>query len=149
MLMKRHKFIPILALASAIAMGLLFGLVTPSNGRSGTLPLTASQIAGLASQGISFSPAQTAAPSGASQSNAATAASQAHGGQAAQSAVWMHCQDTARNPALNQDCWVVSLDITGMKEYGAPGTSATPATFAIELVDPSTGQVIEGVEGNT
>jgi hypothetical protein len=122
-----------------------------------------------AREGLKITPLST--PSEAQALRAAkTAAS--FGGQPAEKVVYAHCVDTTKAPRLNQDCWAVSLKPTLMRAFGpalASGAgyctyggkcsstnttgSATRSSTAdskswnIVFVDPATGKVIEGTEG--
>jgi hypothetical protein len=78
----------------------------------------------------------------------------------------MHCVDTSRTPAIDQDCWVVSISTNGMSFSGLgfgpsenwagqtnPPSSAQTAprlkpAWDIVFVDPSSGQIIEATIGN-
>ena len=114
--------------------------------------VTASQ---LASQGVTLSPVAAPAALTTSATGAANAASTFQGGnQALVQPQYMHCVDTTREPALDQDCWVVSIDPAGMTAPGgavagtvSSGASSIPIQYDIVFIDPSNGKVIEATLG--
>jgi hypothetical protein len=71
-------------------------------------------------------------------------------------AQYMHCVDTTRAPAIDQDCWVVSIDPGGMKAPGGMIGLAQPSagssngislSYDIVFIDPASGQPIEATLG--
>lgn len=88
-----------------------------------------------AREGLRITPLST--PSKALALRAARTATQ-FGGQPAEQVVYAHCVDTTKVPRLNQDCWAVSL---------RPTFSADSKGWDIVFVDPATGKIIEGTEG--
>lgn len=119
--------------------------------------------------GLKITPLST--PGKALASRAARTAAK-FGGQPAEKVVYAHCVDTTKAPRLNQDCWAVSLKPTLMLPTGPAGASGVSACtyggkcssistsgsavrsstadskgWNIVFVDPVTGKVIEGTEG--
>jgi hypothetical protein len=86
---------------------------------------------------------------------AAISAAEAFQGAKALTEQYMHCSDTSMTPALDEDCWVVSIDPTGMTDpSGGPAPAASgqqqalspaPLQYDLVLVDPATGKVIEAL----
>jgi hypothetical protein len=119
-----------------------------------------------ASEGLKITPLST--PSMALAQRAARTAAK-FGGQPTEKVVYAHCVDTTKAPRLNQDCWAVSLKPTLVRAEGPALASAvgyggkhfsmdtsssaarrSTADFKgwnIVFVDPATGKVIEGTEG--
>jgi hypothetical protein len=140
-------------LAVCAGLAAVIALAVAPGGKSGTpfafTTVTASQ---LASDGVSLSDPQSAAPAAAVSSQAvAQAASAYEGGAAVREVHYMHCVDAwARNPSINQDCYAVSLDPSNVVELGSPLLKAQPkpATWEVVMVDPATGNVIDDRAGN-
>ena len=65
-----------------------------------------------------------------------------------------HCSDRHTVPAIDEDCWVVSLDTTNFHPIGGhppipPGSTTPvrdrPVKYMVVLVEPGTGKVLEDV----
>ena len=72
------------------------------------------------------------------EATAAAIASAAVGGKNVLEALYVHLRDVARNPPLDQDCWVLSLDPAGFSS-----TRGDLAEYVFAVVDPVTGEVLE------
>lgn len=151
--MKRdRKYIAVLlAMVGAAA----YLLVSTSAGSGSSWPFTDVTASQLAGQGVTLTPGTAPAGLAVSATEAAAAASTFQGGRSPLvGAQYMHCVDTTRVPAIDQDCWVVSIDASGMFAPGgilmpsSTGSSAgIPLHFDIVFVDPTSGQPIEATLG--
>jgi hypothetical protein len=164
----KRKYLVLSVGVVAVASALAF--VFTSNGRSASTwvftNVTPSQ---LGAQGVTLTPASQTGVAVSAEA-AGSAATSFQGGNAAMVAPqYMHCVDTARIPALDEDCWVVSINPKGLtapsgaldpgQAYGNPvppsmagstaeGSQPIPLGWDLVFVDPTGGQVIEGVGGN-
>lgn len=104
----------------------------------------------LAAGGITLSAPQSAGSAASTTAGeaAAAAASSALGGRTVQEYHHAHCVDTQKVPALNEDCWAVSLDPSGLTSNPPPGFAAQQASYLIALIDPATQTFIESMDGN-
>lgn len=159
---RRYLILAVVAVAAILSAVLAF----TGNGKSAsTWVFTNVSPAQLAAEGVTVTPVAT--PDGlATSATAAAATAIAFDGGAVSTMVapqYMHCVDTTRVPAIDQDCWVVSIDPAGEVAGGgaaisgdetwagqsnsSPTTRAVP-TWEIDFVDPATGKFIEGTLGN-
>jgi hypothetical protein len=52
---------------------------------------------------------------------------------------YLHCVDPNASPAIDEDCWVVSVDPSNIRVHGIPGQpDPKPATWALVLVNATT-----------
>lgn len=114
------------------------------------VPFNAVSTAKLAAAGITLSVPQSAGPAASTTAGegAAAAASRALDGRTVREYHYAHCVDTQKVPALDQDCWAVSLDPSGLTSNPPPGFAAQQATYLIALIDPATQTFIESVDGD-
>lgn len=131
------------ALAASLA-GVLYGASAGKSAANAALPTTSQ----MAPFGIAFSNPQGAIPNAADGAAAAIAAS-----TAANASVlgthYYHCVDPNASPAIDQDYWVVSVDPSNVRVHGIPGQpDPKPATWAIVLVDPATGDAMQEFYSN-
>jgi len=64
---------------------------------------------------------------------------------------YVHCVDTWARPQIDQDCYAVSVDPSGVPVLGsalAGLSDPKPATWEVVFIDPSTGAVIDDRGGN-
>jgi hypothetical protein len=95
----------------------------------------------LALAGVELSPATTQ-PAVTQQQAEATFGSLVRG------IAFRHVTDTHRQPNVDTDAWVLTLDpATGESAGGPPGASPGPATFSVAFVDGRTGALIESLSG--
>ncbi len=154
--MKRSRKYSLVLLVVAAVGATAYVLVSTAAQSSSSWPfanVTASQ---LASQGVTVSPVASPATLPTSATVAANAASAFQGGnQALVQPQYMHCVDTTAQPPLDQDCWVVSIDPSGMTAPGGAvagtvssgASSSIPIHWDVVFVDPSSGKVIEATLG--
>lgn len=145
--MKRNR---LYLLVLCVAIGVSLGFAFAANG-SHPWPFRDVTPAEAAREGLRITPLPT--PSKAQALQAARTAAK-FGGQPAEKVVYAHCVDTTKAPRLNQDCWAISLKPTLIAADGpaltsSPARSSTAASkgWNIVFVDPATGKVIEGTEG--
>ena len=99
----------------------------------------------LAFFGITLSNPQTPTPSAANaQAAAAAVTAEVNDDSAVTQQNYMHCSDTNDVPAVNEDCWVISLKPTDVPFGGSTPAAGdpAPAKWALALVDPSTDKII-------
>jgi hypothetical protein len=102
----------------------------------------------LAVVGIALTVPAGQTPSAAAGHAAAAAASKAFGGKAVLEYHYAHCVDTQSAPHVNEDCWAVSLDPSGLGSGGPRGAEPQGATYLLVLVDPATDTVIRAADGS-
>lgn len=143
---KKYAYIIALLLCAAAA-----GVFATSNGKSDPpFPFTTVTPQELAGGGVALTQAQTS-PSGAAvaQSVANAHASAALGQAAVRESHYVHCLDTNEVPAIDEDCYVVSVDASDLPVVAAPGfPDPPPMKWAVVLVDPTTGNVLVEKAGN-
>lgn len=143
----KYLIIILVVAAATVAVALAFS----SKGKSAsTWVFTNVTPAQLAAQGVTLTPVATPTSLATTAADASAAASSFTGHAPLVSPQYMHCVDTAHNPQIDQDCWVVSTDTTNMSAPIAAGAGVKAAQIGwdITFVDPTTGTVIEGTLGN-
>src|SRR5579875_1340162 len=90
----------------------------------------------LAARGIALDRAASAPQM--SEADAAAIASNACGGKRVLEARYARYRCVSRNPPLDRDCWVLSLDPTGFSS-----TRGIPAEYVLVVVDPVSGAILE------
>jgi hypothetical protein len=144
---KLRSKIAMLAVLAVSVIALIFVAVgtTQPDSNSGTpLNISAGDLANLHHAGISVSP-----PTGQAAVSAEVAIQTVQGkfpSSAIGGAALADCQD---NVAVNQLCWVVSVDprAEGFHSHPPPGIAPTPATYMYSLVDAQTGALLVTVYG--
>ncbi|MDX6480687.1 MAG: hypothetical protein QOG85_1197 [Gaiellaceae bacterium] len=102
----------------------------------------------LAPAGITLTAPEGPIPSSAAGETAAKAASNESGGRAVLEYHYAHCVDSqSANPHVDEDCWAVSLDPTGVVSNPPPGRPAQTATYSLLLIDPANDKFIEWADG--
>jgi hypothetical protein len=142
---KRKYFLASVVVAVGAALGLFFGLA--GNGQSDAWPFPSVPSADLAAQGVTLAPVTEPDSLPTSASAAAQVASRQQGKPVLGEA-YMHCIDTTRVPAIDEDCWVVSLDPGGETNTPAPGFSPIAIKWIVAFVDPVTGKWVESTLGS-
>lgn len=71
------------------------------------------------------------------EAKAAAIATKAAGGNGILEARYAHCRNVSKNPPLDLDCWVFSLDPAGLVSMGG-----IPADYFLVAVDPVSGEVL-------
>ena len=90
----------------------------------------------LAARGIALD--EAAASPLMSEVEAAAIARGAAGGNAVLEAHYAHCRNVSKNPPIDQDCWVFSLDPTGLRSL----RGGIAADYLLVVVDPVSGDVL-------
>jgi len=145
--MRRVKRRYLIAVGMAVAAGAAIALAITVTGSGGAAPGIFRTVSSgkLAAGGITLSAPHGSIPTSSAGEAAASAASQAFGGNKVREYHYAYCVDTQKVPALAQDCWAVSLDPSGYGGGGTPHTGpASPATYLLVLVDPSDDAVLDG-----
>lgn len=149
--MIKNKYTYLAAVVLCATAATIIALAVAPNGKSDTWPFTTVSPAQLASDGVTLDSPQAGIPSAAVSASVAEAdASAALGNAAVREEHYMHCVDAqATNPSINQDCYVVSVDpsnipIEGSSKFPVPA----PMKWAVVLIDPATGNVIEEKASN-
>ena len=148
--MIRNKYTYLCLVAACAAIAAVIALTAAPSGKSGTpFPFTSVSAAQLASGGITLSSTTAAIPADAASTSTVAQAATAYEGAAVREMHYMHCVDTWARPQINQDCYAVSMDPSGVVVLGSPNMPPPkPATWEIELVDPTTAKVIGDRGGN-
>lgn len=130
-----------LLVAAAGALTLATSVFSAGSSSTGTGSLASVPAGELATGGITLGPPQST--SGAivqsqaiSASQAEQAASSRFGGATVLDATYASCQ-APTSPALDGNCWAVSLD----PSVAGPSSAGTPTWFVV-LVDPATGKPV-------
>lgn len=141
---RRFAIVAVLSCAAAFS----FALVA-SSGRSAdpqaTVAFQTVPAAKIASGGIVLTPVEGPAPPGVVGAAAATAV---FGQRRVLETHYAHCVDTESPALLNQDCWAVSLDPSGLVSNGPVGATPQTATFLLAFIDPASGKLIEAFDGH-
>lgn len=140
-------------IAALVAAAIAAGGFAASNGKSDPpFPFSTVTPAELAANGVALTAAQHAPPSLAvAQSVANAHASDALANAAVRESHYVHCSDTFEVPAIDEDCYAVSLDPSVIPVVWAahiPGPPPAPMKWAVVLVDTS-GSVLIEKAGNT
>jgi hypothetical protein len=152
--LKRH--VVYLVLALCVAGAVIGGLVLIAQGRSGKAsaagpwPFADVSASQLAPHGIVLSSPAGAPPATAVGNAAANRAAINFMGSNASvlETQYMHCVDnTASNPEINQDCYVVVVNPSAIHFAGSPQVIPPSATWGIVMVDPA-GNIIEAAGGS-
>lgn len=148
--MNKKKYAYLIALALCMTGIITSALVVVPNSKSSPQwPFSAPTPSQMAGSGVTLSSPVSPIPAGAaSTATADSAASSYFGGVSVRAEQYMHCTDTDAVPNINQDCYVVSVDPSAVPLMGSPQVMPKPATWAIVLIDPATGNVIEAKAGN-
>lgn len=136
------------ALSVGAALGALLLASSPTGYSSNAWPFATVTPAQLAPAGVTLSDPTSSLNGAVSLSSAESAASAAFGASVREIHA-MHCVDTTAVPNIDQDCYVVSVDPSKVPLMSSSVMPAPdPPVWAIVLVDPSTGKVIESRAGN-
>jgi hypothetical protein len=133
---------------AVVAVGAAAAFSWPSAPRASS-PVIFSTVpaAKLALAGIALTEPGGPTPSAAAGDAAAAAASKDAGASVLEYH-YAHCVDSqSANPHIDEDCWAVSLDPTGLRSSGPPGSPAQKATYNLVLIDPANDKFIEGANG--
>lgn len=104
----------------------------------------------LQSRGLRLTTARSEADQGALvrlSSEAGSLASETMRGSAVREVQFVHCEAPGAQPPVSQDCWVVSLDPSNYGSHGPFGAKPIQATYAVGVVDPSSGRVLIRMAG--
>jgi hypothetical protein len=136
-------------LGGAIAVGVAVAALTAAGGNSTGAPVTVSTVsaATLANGGITLTAPQASSPTVAAGDAAATAASNTYGGREVLEYHFAHCVDSESVPALDEDCWAVSLDPGDLASSPPRGFSGKQFSYLLVLIDPANDKLIEAQSG--
>lgn len=149
--MRKPKYKYLLAGLALCTIVLVSAFVAIPTSKSSTpWPFTAPTPTQLDGSGVTLSTPLAALPSGGISVAAASSSANAYFGGAAsiQKVEYMHCADASAVPNIDQDCYVVAVDPSVVPIMGSPQVDPKPATWAIVLVDPVSGNVIEAKAAN-
>lgn len=131
---KRRLALAILAVITAAIVALSLAETVWSDAGPSPLPFTGASASTLAADGVTLTPPQSAAPMAAATASGLAAQV---GHKPVLQEQYAHCVVTSAVPPVDEDCWAVSLDPTGLAS-----TTGDPATYYIVLIDPNTGKVL-------
>jgi len=139
----------ILLAALAVLAGAVLGLASVVHSAGSPPPIVFAAVPPnvLSANGIDLTAPQGSSTTAAGQAAAATA-SRAFGGATVRESHFAHCVDPNLSPAIDQDCWAISLDPSGFHSHPPMGQPAA-ATYLIVLVDSTGGEVLHAQAGNS
>jgi hypothetical protein len=148
-LAKDTRFVLVAAVAVAALLG---GLAMAVAGNKSQAPLPVGDVAAssLAGAGITLTPASAATPNAGAVVSTASKALEIAAGDShvqAKAGEYVHCDDPNAAPPVSQDCWAVSIDPSQFHSHGPSTGTPIQATYAVELIDPATGQVLDRADG--
>ena len=137
-----------------IGVVMVVGLATAFAGgkRASPLPIGNVSASALATSGMTLTDASSSMPPAnsavlTSSQALAVAAGDAH--VTTKAAEYVHCDDAGNEPPISQDCWAVSLDPFSFHSHGPDGSQSIQATYAVWLIDPASGRVIDRTSGKS
>lgn len=142
-LRRRHIVTGAMILGVAVT---LFAVTAGGHSASTGNPVTVAGVspATVSGDGLDITAAQTPTPATGAQA-AASVASQRYGGRSVIDEQYAHCIESVYVPPVDQDCWVVALDPSGMVTSSLGSNPSQPLRYFFALIDPTTDRFIGGV----
>lgn len=144
---QRHLLLIGLLITAALVVGVATAFTRGNDPRDRKWDVSSAALANsgitLTAASSSLPPANSVVPNVSRALDVATA----DAGVAARAAEYAHCDDPGMDPPVSQDCWAVSLDPSSFHSHGPDGAKSIQATYAVDLIDPASGRILDRTSG--